>query len=327
MSVSNKSIEYFFAEVIGFDQNYTFKYPDGNGKQLLKTPYDIEFKTYGTQRFKDFASPANNSIKQIPLIGEHVIIFKTITKETTDNKYRFKWNYLPALPVQDIGVNNNKLYIQSNTDNDSEKTIKLLQPYAGDLLIEGRFGNRIRLGRTIESVPNNAKPTIWKPGTGKENDPIIILSVDKEPGSNELYVEQIKSMASSLHLTSTQDLSDSYQLSKELSKSNGSRGSEFIGSADRMILQSKSGPVVIDSKSRVSINANEVLIGSEQASSPIPKGDVLEQILNLIISAIQSGVIGPAGIYSTPTPGQGSLSSAQSLLAQLNSTKFYIDKE
>ena len=326
MAISNSSIEYFFAEVIGFDE-YTFKYPDNEGKKQLKTPYDIEFKTYGTQRFKDFASPANNSIKQIPLIGEHVIIFKTITKETSNDRYRLKWNYLPALPVQDIGVNNNKLYIQSDTDNDSEKTIKLLQPYAGDLLIEGRFGNRIRLGRTIESVPDNAKPTIWKPGTGKENDPIIILSVDKEPGSNELYVEQIKSMASSLHLTSTQDLSDSYQLSKELSKSNGSRGSEFIGSADRMILQSKSGPVVIDSKSRVSINANEVLIGSEQASSPIPKGDVLEQILNLIISAIQSGVIGPAGIYSTPTPGQGSLSSAQSLLAQLNSTKFYIDKE
>ena len=31
----------------------------------------------------------------------------------------------------------------------SEKTIKILQPYQGDLLIEGRFGNRIRLGRSI----------------------------------------------------------------------------------------------------------------------------------------------------------------------------------
>lgn len=326
MAISNSSIEYFFAEVIGFDE-YTFKYPDNEGKKQLKTPYDIEFRTYGTQPFKDIASPANNSIKQIPLIGEHVIIFKTITKETSNDRYRLKWNYLPALPVQDTGVNNNKLNVNSDPEQNSEKTIKILQPYQGDLLIEGRFGNRIRLGRSIDITPTNAKPTIWKTGQGKENDPIIILSVDKESAQNDLYVEEIKSMASSLHLTSTQDLSDSYQLLKELSKSNSSNGSEFIGSADKMILQSKVGPVVIDAKKRLSINTNEMLIGSENASSPIPKGDILEQILTQIITAINAGVIGPAGIYSTPTPGQGSLAAAQSLLRQLNSKKFYIDKE
>jgi hypothetical protein len=326
VAISNQSIEYFFAEVTDFDE-YTFKYPDDFGKIRLKTPYDIEFKTNGTQPFKDFASPANNSIKQIPLIGEHVIIFKTITKETSNNRSRFKWNYLPALPVQDIGVNNNKLNINTVSDNESEKTIKILQPYAGDLLIEGRYGNRIRLGRSIDKTNSNAKPTIWKTGNGKENDPIIILSVDNDAGKPELYVEEIKSMASSLHLTSTQDLSNSYQLSKELSKSNSSNGSQFIGSADKMILQSKVGPVIIDAKKRLSINTNEMLIGSENASSPIPKGDILEQILTQIITAINAGVIGPAGIYSTPTPGQGSLASAQSLLRQLNSKKFYIDKE
>ena len=341
-TLDDDRIEYFIAEVIDFDEEYTFKYPDQNGKKRLKTPYDIKFKTYSTSPISDFASPANNNIKQIPLKNEFVIVFQSINKLSSDSNFKNKWYYYPTLAIQDIGTNNAKLPeitkaikvvpvngqgSSTSADTKDEKTIKILQPYAGDLLIEGRYGNRIRLGRTIESAPANAKPTIWKAGNGKENDPIIILSVDKEPGGNDLYVEEIKSMASSLHLTSTQDLSNSYELSKELTKSNASKGSEFVGSADRMILQSKTGPVVIDAKKRVSINTNELLIGSENASSPLVKGDILEQILTQLIAAIRSGVIGPAGIYSTPTPGQGALSAAQSLLSQMKSTKFFIDKE
>lgn len=341
MATTEDSIQYYIAEVKSYDEEHTFKYPDETGKKRLKTPYDIKFKTYSTSPISDFASPANNNIKQIPLIGEFVIVFQSISKLSSDKNYKNKWYYQPTLPIQDSGTNNSKLPeltsgiqvvptslpLPRSTDGKAEKTIKLLQPYDGDLLIEGRFGNRIRLGRTIASPPDNAKPTIWKTGQGKENDPIIILSVDKETGDNDLYVEEIKSMASSLHLTSTQDLSNSYELSKQLTKSNSSTGSEFVGSADKMILQSKIGPVVIDAKKRLSINTNEVLIGSENASSPLVKGDILEQILTQIIAAIQAGVIGPAGIYSTPTPGAGALAAAQSLLTQMKSKKFFIDKE
>ena len=75
------------------------------------------------------------------------------------------------------------------------------------------------------------------------------------------------------------------------------------------------------------MNANEILLGSEGATSPLVKGDVLEQVLKAIISAIRAGVIGPAGAYSTPTPGEGALATAEGLLNSMKSTKFKIDKE
>ena len=70
------------------------------------------------------------------------------------------------------------------------------------------------------------------------------------------------------------------QLSKELTRSNGFSGSQIIGSADKVVLQAKTGTIVLDAFKRISMNANEILLGSEGATSPLVKGDVLEQILD-----------------------------------------------
>lgn len=338
-------IDFYIAEVV--ENQYTYK--DLNKSKM----YGITVRTYNSDNPQQlFCIPSDSNIKKIPLTGEHVFIYKGLTPDSNNDRVRSQWYYMATLPLQSSihqnslptttkvtttqSVNINSTVKQSTADQENIELgqtftergdVPILQPFEGDILVEGRFGNSIRLGSSHGQLEQNrysiSQLFSWD---GRPSQPLIILSNKRPKSGKSFSVENIKDDYSSLYLTSGQEIK-TIEYSKELSKSNSSAGPEFIGSADKMILQSKSGPVIIDAKKRLSINANEVLIGSEQASSPIPKGDVLEQILTQIISAIQAGTIGPAGIYSTPTPGQGSLAIAQGLLRQLNSKKFYIDKE
>ena len=90
--------------------------------------------------------------------------------------------------------------------------IKPLLPYEGDYIIEGRFGNSIRLGSTNigEDIPDENNNN-WS-STGNTGDPITII---RNGQSNELddkgwvpTIEDINDDLTSLYLTSNQQLSN-----------------------------------------------------------------------------------------------------------------------
>ena len=342
------NVEFFIGEVVEvYDETYLDSNSDSLYIILVKT-----YNDYNSQRI--YCRPANINIKQIPLVGEHVFIYRSIGVESNDEDVRIRWYYLNTLPLQSSIHHNSlpgttKLVQQQKTDidssvpkstqdaNTSQQTalgdtfqersdIPFLQPFEGDLLIEGRFGNSIRFGSTHTGTGkySQAQSSAF---SGPAGSPIIILSNRKPGTSKNFTLENVNDDYSSIYLTSPNQEIKTIQLSKELTRSNGFSGSQLIGSADKVVLQAKTGTIVLDASKRISMNADEILLGSEGAASPIVKGDVLEQVLKAIISAIRAGVIGPAGAYSTPIPGEGALATAEGLLNSMKSTKFKIDKE
>ena len=340
---NHDSVNFKIAEVVsGYDNTYKWIVDNPLSETIdeanTDTLFSIIVQTYSdSQTELLFAKPANNNIKQIPLLGEHVIIFKALNQETTVDKRRIQWYYLPAYGIQS-GINSNRLpgiaKFRINTKNKSginepagktfeEKVISPLQPYEGDLLIEGRWGNSIRFGSSVNTSNEYTVNSNW---SGTNGSPIIILSNKRlNKPQKEFVVEDINTDGSSLYLTSDQRL-NTLKLNKPLTKSGGLKfnNPQLIGLADRIILSSRNENLILDSSNRITMNADEVLIGSEGAASALVISDVLEEILNHIISAVEKGVFG-SSIYSAPV-SLTDLTQARTKLANLKSKKFFIDK-
>jgi hypothetical protein len=312
--------------------NYTLEYENVREFRVAEIisadtgSYEITVRTWEFNEFNETpvtAKPISSNFLQIPLPGELVFIFKGLPVVTNQPKTLYEWYYLPSFPARSNIRENRLPVVTSNTGSIQYDTVAPLQSYTGDSIIQGRFGNTIRLGSTVEDTNYTISPT-WN--GSKKNDPIIIIS-NKIKNSTQNNVEDIKNDSSSIYLTTTQKITN-ITLSKPLSKSTAVatyNKPQCIISADRIILQAKTDNIILDSKRRLTINSAETRIGSESATIPIPKGDILQQIINLLITAIQAGVTGPAGIYSA-TNGTGQLSQALSLLSNLNSTNHFINK-
>jgi hypothetical protein len=216
----------------------------------------------------------------------------------------------------------------------NQKAISPLQPYEGDFLIEGRWGNSIRFSNSIStSYPEGhyyKSPTWFTPGGNQtdilRSDPIIILSNGRiNKSGREFVVENLENDASSLYLTSTQQL-DTLTLSKDLTVHNNSFvGSQFVGVADRVILRAKRDVAVIDSREGIVLNTpNNIYIGGEAASQPLVHGDVLLDVLVKILDhlefvPIQCGELTGGFISKTQ------LAKARNRLVDLVSSKYRME--
>jgi len=344
-------VEFYLAEVLSSDITNTYK-EDGHIAKGTKSKnlFAIRVRTYSGDSVKEYiAIPVNNSIKEIPLIGEHVLIFKGLRDDTTPDKARQEWYYFPAYGLKS-GINSNLLpgiaQFRSGTINVpfqttpgntfEEKIISPLQPYEGDILVEGRWGNSIRLGSSISNDVAGedfytVNPT-WKSTNENRGDPIIILSNKRnnKPGHNEFVIENNEKDGASLYLTSTQNFPN-FTLSKPLGNHGSKSESEYnspqlIGSADRIILQAKKDIIALDAKTRVTINTPELKIGDESACEAMVHGDVLMSILVDILNVISAGSIGTAGITTLPLD-KGALANAFKQLQYLNSSKYFIKRD
>ena len=142
------------------------------------------------------AYPLFANIKNYPLINEVVFIISlpTINSQSkTSNELKYYmtavnvWNSIQhnALPESFNQVNNKdyKDIINGSTNFSTTDTNELnlgntfvekadmspLLPFEGDFIIEGRFGNSIRFGSTVN------KANSWSIGSGVNGDPITIL--------------------------------------------------------------------------------------------------------------------------------------------------------
>jgi len=345
--MSNRRIEWDVAEVIEYD--YTYSYiPNDQSNSTVDRLFQLKVRSCSTY-FNDkliYAKPSNINMKQIPLVGEFVLIYKTFNQQATTNRWREGWYYVSSIDIQS-SINHNMLPGLSDgaRQNDidetkpgktfTQKAISPLQPYEGDFLIEGRWGNSIRFGNTIStSYPDGyyyKSPSWFTPGGNQtdilKSDPIIIISNGRiNKSGREFVVEDLETDASSLYLTSTQQL-DTLTLSKDLTVHNNSFvGSQFVGVADRVILRAKQDVAVIDSEEGIVLNTpNEIYIGGEDASEPLSHGLVLQRIIQLIVQAIGAGSTGPGGAPCV-TNASASLGQISDLLPNLNSTKYKITK-
>jgi hypothetical protein len=195
------------------------------------------------QQISTYAIPCNGQFKSFPLVNEIVLIFRgpsTKNTQTTNTKTFYYlntfslWNNQHANPFPDVYYNNTSLSPSMDKSNadiqagsvkkpsniltqlslngnsggtfEEKGNIHPILPFAGDNILEGRFGNSIRLGGTSG---NGGLGNNWS-SAGENGSPITILK-NGQPisGSSkgfEPIVEDINTDPTSIYLTSTQKI-------------------------------------------------------------------------------------------------------------------------
>ena len=164
------------------------------------------------------ARPLFNNISQFPVVNEIIAIIGA-PKDTYNNNSATVAYYLP--PINTHGSPNHNALPNSFTEEEIEagvetgldyfkeiENVRPLQPYLGDVMLEGRYGQSIRFGSTINGsrVPNN-----WS-NEGQAGNPITIIrngQVENEQGNSfEHILEDVNGDDSSVYLCSNQQITN-----------------------------------------------------------------------------------------------------------------------
>jgi len=312
------------------------------------------------------ARPLDPSIKSFPLINEIVYILalpNTNIGEFASTKTNYYintvgiWNHPHhnAFPQNSniLPPSQQKDYVQTElgsvrrvTDQSTEiflgRTFKErgnihpLLPFEGDKIVEGRWGNSIRLGSTVKDAPN-----IWS-STGTDGDPITIIRNGQGDQTEEGWIptiEDINNDDTSIYFTSTQKIpleaaSTSYTSysSNPPTKPNEYAGKQLILNSGRLVFNSTEDHILLSSKKTVNINAingfnidspqsviqsNSVLLGGVNAVEPVLKGDTTINILVDLVNQLQALTIALQTV--TPTGGPAVAAAATQLVPKLAS--------
>lgn len=301
-----RDVEFDVAEVLRYD--YTYQYiPTGQQNSTVNNLFALKVRSC-SRLFNNeelIVRPAEMYAKRIPLVGEFVLIYRTINQESTSTKRRYQWYYVSTVDLQS-SVNENRLPgVSSNnltqTDIDEmtpgytfePKNVSPLQPFEGDYILEGRFGNSIRFGSTVNySKGLYTKQGIWS--GDKSGDPIIVISNGRTNKTQKEFVtEQIDTDAASIYLTSTQNIPtfNTWNTIEKAGVRNSAsqfNKSQLIGTADRIILKSKTDSVVLDSNKNIQLLAPQVYIGTGPYE-PMVQSSKIVDVLNKIIRVINTG--------------------------------------
>lgn len=338
--MNSEQIKFELAEVIGVNGSLEYIEPDstqsGNADQL----FSIQVQTVNRYtRKKDIRTvrPWNMNNIQIPIIGEHVLIFRAYNQETTLTNTGIQWYYFQPYAIQS-NVNTNVVpgisYRDSISINDTQniiptteflKSISSLQPYSGDVIYQGRWGNTIRLGSTTTYSGNMLRPS-WKGDT--VGDPIIIISNGQKPKTDKSFdVEDIQQDPASIYLTSTQQLPNftlNNELYQAISPSEYSY-SQLIGTADRITLKAKSDHVILDSQTGIEINSPKIYLGSSRDKEPMLHTSAVVEILQKLVDICSTGFVDAGGKISTAVSVE-SLLGINVLMKQIKNYNVMVDK-
>ena len=338
--MDNYPVLFHVAEVIESKSN-TYKYigdgPDKTSDKLFTIT--VQIVNRATKEYESYAcKPFNMNIKQIPLIGEHVLIFKAYNQETTLTKTGIEWYYFSPYSIQS-SINSNLLPgISYNTISEAEaqkikpgvnfeaKSISPLQPYEGDLMIEGRWGNTLRFGSTTKNETGLINSS-WHGAASTIGDPIIILSNGQINKPNKQFVvENIQTDNASIYLTSTQKIKQ-FKLNNKLkigSSESAFNKPQLIGAADRIILTAKTDIVAIDSQKGIELHAPKINIGISDEKEPLLHSTATIELLKKLIQICQIGFVDSNGSVSTPI--YHALSDSGRLLSEIANYNIMIDK-
>jgi hypothetical protein len=316
------------------------------------------------------AYPAFPNIKQYPLLNELVPIIYLADPNITGNTSAVSAYYLPPINAWNSQVHNavpssditpeleNKEYplveagsvrrvTDQDTDIDLGKTFKEtnvlnnrpLLPYEGDIIYEGRFGNSIRFGSTVN---NAALANPWS-FAGREGSPItIIRNGQPDDATATAYpwvpmVENINTDKSSIYLTANQQIPlvlasniiSSYGFVNSSPVVQSYLGDQILLNSGQLVFNSKKDDIVLSSNKSIHLSANttlnfdaakqitlaapKVYLGSSFGSEGIQLqsavlGEELNQALLTFTQAIQAAAEGM--IYAVAF--EGPIASVQS---------------
>lgn len=232
----------------------------------VNTVYSISVRT-GSVGTPIVAYPLDANIKRIPLVGEHVVVIKSTSPSKFPGKQTTRSYYLNPTAVQ-LNVHNNLL---PNSDApgfagagigipngfEERDDVGSLQPFLGDVLIEGRFGHSLRFGYTPILARTSKRPSWDAPG--KVSEPITILSNGRKSGGkyNKFIIEDINDDLSSIWLTSKQQLKlkpSQKKIGDGVKNPNLWKDPSIALNSDRLFLNARDERVIISGKKDI-VNA------------------------------------------------------------------------
>lgn len=209
--------------------------PDyGSPNDIGKIRYQLLYSTLETPKSNptfEAAWPIFNFAKQYPLINEIVLIIAGPSEKLNDRSTNQQFFYFPpystwnranhgAFPNLAVYSKHLKQFVNEPgysgnavsgslplgyTFQESE-LVRNLQPFEGDTIVQGRFGQSIRLGSTVSALKRD---NTWS-NSGNNGDPITIIlnSQSKPKGAekNNTLVENINKDGSAIYMTSTQEI-------------------------------------------------------------------------------------------------------------------------
>ncbi|WWT39504.1 hypothetical protein [Microcystis phage Mel-JY01] len=364
ITIDGNEYDLFPAEVVDVDFN-------GLDKEKLYTVKCKLISPLGSQASGDIiqARALDVNIKNIPIIGEVVMVMKAPTAYNSAVKTGQEFYYTNPISIQS-SVHHNGLpgltdFIPNSTPKNQQKRqnvqfgipnktsarvstnktidpafqertdIYPIQPYPGDLIFEGRWGQSIRMGSTIDVRRKYTNTPLWSGGLGSLGNPILIISNGTNPEikpSNEFILEDIDKDDSSIWMTSGQRVPftpaskylPSIKSKKiDLYRSNDFAGNQLLFASDRIILNARKQEIIlfskegigfsteksinIDGKSIVEIESEKKISLGINAVSPALLGDRtmdwLNEFCDLFIKTLKSITqitvptgVGPSGM-------------------------------
>lgn len=234
--------------------------------------------------------------------------------------------------------------------------IKPLQPYEGDIIKEGRWGQSLRFGSTVK---NAATPNVWSK-VGEDGDPITILRNAQFDDGTDPWIPQIEDInqeGSALYMTSTQVIP--IEVSSKSYKSYSSapttpdkfEGEQIILNSGRLVFNTKEDSILFSSADSINLNAitsvnidapktilqsDEVYLGDKNASEPVILGNKflndMSKLLTQLIAlgtALQTPIGTPAPFVpnaAIPVPAVNVTQTATEMLNKIQTYKSKVSK-
>ena len=254
------------------------------------------------------AFPLSNHTKVLPLINEVVLLIRGPKKDLTFEKVDY---YIPTITLfNDIN------YIPSIDENDSTEpgpgnefiennNIRPLHPFNGDVILQGRNGQSIRMTGAKSSVNTFTD-------NSNLNKPLTIISNGHiNTDTDKLYLEDINRDNSSLYLCSDhlvpleQSRSKYLSLNEKPILANSFKGSQIILNSGRLFFNASSDDIgfssntlfsvtaeniSLDSKDNVGIDAKKIYLGEsakKEPLEPIILGLQLDLFLQTLLTTLQ----------------------------------------
>lgn len=281
--IKNRNLSVFPAEVIDIISDSSHpKYNDDSDIGI------IQFISF--EGPSGFAYPKNSYLKTPPLLHESVIIISAPTDKTNESPGRYSYYYLDVISTWKILNFNPSPYSsasepdsQSKSQNystfsgniqkgtkiefgnyfESKPYIPEILPFEGDVLLQGRWGNSIRLGSINKKGKNS-----WS-DDGTQGNPIMIFRLNgKESNKVELKTEDINEDATSFYLgegikiplEQSSDKKDTFQKAgTEPDTSKKFIGNQILLTSDRLFFNSKKDSIILSSKKTITLTAKETI--------------------------------------------------------------------
>lgn len=183
------------------------------------------------------------------------------------------------------------------------KGVSALQPFTGDILLEGRFGQSIRLGYTPSGNTETTQSPSW---TGDSTSPITILrNTQNSSGWNKFVIEDVDEDDTSLYMTSKQKipLSQAHPFSLGVKTANLFGDPQVLINSERVLLNAKKDRVILAGTEDVNISTPAWKAAMDNMFTQIDEIKNELDALNNAVNSFASALTGGGLVPPPPPPG------------------------